>query len=68
VADPAWRLLLLVGFLGGYTTFSAFTVEALTLVRAGAPLAAAAYVLVSSAVGIGAVLLGIVAARFGAVA
>jgi fluoride ion exporter CrcB/FEX len=21
VADPAWRLLLVVGFLGGYTTF-----------------------------------------------
>ena len=31
VVDPAWRLLLVVGFLGGYTTFSSYTFEALTL-------------------------------------
>src|SRR6266571_9163681 len=26
-ADPAWRLLLVVGFLGGYTTFSSYSFE-----------------------------------------
>jgi CrcB protein len=25
--DPAWRLLLITGFLGGLTTFSAFSAE-----------------------------------------
>jgi len=32
---PNWRLLLVVGFLGGYTTFSSFEWESLTLVRDG---------------------------------
>lgn len=33
--DPAWRLLLVVGFLGGYTTFSSFEWETFTAVRDG---------------------------------
>jgi CrcB protein len=33
--DPNWRLLLVVGFLGGYTTFSSFEWETLTAVRGG---------------------------------
>ncbi len=33
---PNWRLLLVVGFLGGYTTFSSFEWESLGLVRDGA--------------------------------
>jgi len=32
---PNWRLLLVVGFLGGYTTFSSFEYETLGLVREG---------------------------------
>ncbi|MBA2596076.1 MAG: fluoride efflux transporter CrcB, partial [Chloroflexia bacterium] len=32
-ADPALRLLLVTGFLGGYTTFSAFSLEAVTLIE-----------------------------------
>ena len=34
--DPVWRLLLVVGFLGGYTTFSSFEWETYTAVRDGA--------------------------------
>ena len=41
------RLLLITGFLGGFTTFSAFSLEALLLVQRGAPLAAASYVVAS---------------------
>lgn len=33
--NPNWRLLLVVGFLGGYTTFSSFQWETYTAVRAG---------------------------------
>jgi protein CrcB len=43
VVDPAWRLFLVVGFLGGYTTFSSYTVEALVLAEEGEWLAAASW-------------------------
>ena len=33
--DPRWRLSLVIGFLGGYTTFSSFEWETYTAVRAG---------------------------------
>ncbi len=32
---PYWRLALVVGFLGGYTTFSSFEWETFSAVRAG---------------------------------
>jgi fluoride exporter len=32
-ADPAYRLLLVTGFLGGYTTFSSFSLETLSLIE-----------------------------------
>lgn len=33
---PEWRLLLVTGFLGGLTTFSSFSAEALVLLQRGA--------------------------------
>ena len=33
---PNWRLLLVVGFLGGYTTFSSFEWETFSLMKDGA--------------------------------
>lgn len=33
--DPAWRLLLVTGFLGGLTTFSAFSAEVVGFLTAG---------------------------------
>ena len=39
------RVLLIVGVLGGFTTFSAFSLEALLLLQRGATTAAIAYVL-----------------------
>ncbi len=38
------RTFLGTGFLGGFTTFSAFSLEALLLAQRGAPMAAAGYV------------------------
>ena len=33
--DPRWRLLIAVGFLGGYTTFSSYTYESMNLLLSG---------------------------------
>jgi CrcB protein len=48
-ADPgaAWRLLLTTGFLGGFTTFSAFSLDVAVLWERGAAAAAAGYVALS---------------------
>src|ERR1019366_8554744 len=37
VVHPYWRLLLVVGVLGGYTTFSSLEYETLQAVRRGLP-------------------------------
>jgi fluoride exporter len=47
-----WRLFFATGFLGGYTTFSSYTWEALILVQTGAWMRAGASVLGSNAVGL----------------
>ncbi|MBF0567699.1 MAG: fluoride efflux transporter CrcB [Nitrospirae bacterium] len=51
IIDPQWRLLIVVGFLGGYTTFSAFEFETGALVKQGESLAAMLYVALSVIVG-----------------
>ena len=61
--SPLWRLFFATGFLGGYTTFSSYAWEALSLVQDGAWLRAAAYVVGSNAVGLVGVWLGAVLAR-----
>jgi fluoride exporter len=58
-ADPAYRLLLVTGFLGGYTTFSAFSFETLALLEARRWDAAALYVGGSVALGLLATALGL---------
>jgi fluoride exporter len=58
-ADPVYRLLLVTGFLGGYTTFSAFSFEALTLLEARRWEAAAFYVIGSVGLGLLATALGL---------
>lgn len=52
------RLFLFTGLLGGFTTFSAFGMDALYLVRRGEMLTAASYAGLSVIVGIAAVWLG----------
>jgi CrcB protein len=56
--NPNWRLLLVVGFLGGYTTFSSFEWETFSLVRDGARWLGLLNVLGSVVVGYAAVWLG----------
>ncbi|WP_041523040.1 fluoride efflux transporter CrcB [Gilvimarinus agarilyticus] len=43
--SPHWRHLLITGFLGALTTFSTFSLDALTLWQNGAPAMAILYVL-----------------------
>ena len=55
---PEARLLLVTGFLGGFTTFSTFGSETLGLARGGATAAALGYVGAHLALGLGAVWAG----------
>ncbi len=56
--EHPWRAFILVGVLGGFTTFSAFGLESLTLAQQGRILLATLYVLVSVLGGLLAVWLG----------
>jgi CrcB protein len=57
------RLLLITGFLGGFTTFSAFSLDVLDLIARGAHLQAASYVLISVLPAIFATFLGLAIGR-----
>ena len=61
--DPNWRLFLVVGFLGGYTTFSSFEWETYTTVRDGALWTGMLNVVSSVMLGYVAVVLGSMLAR-----
>jgi CrcB protein len=60
---PNIRLMVITGFLGGYTTFSTFENDALTLWERGEGILMAANLIGSVAAGFGAVLLGTALAR-----
>lgn len=56
--SEGWRLLLVVGVLGGYTTFSSFSYEILSLLRERNVMPALGYA-------VGSVVLGLLAAGVG---
>jgi CrcB protein len=60
---PVWRYFLATGVLGGYTTFSTFSFEALSYWAGGLQLNAVLYVMGSVVLGIAAAVAGIFAAR-----
>ena len=55
--------MLITGVLGGFTTFSAFSLDTVTLLERGAISTAAVYLLSSILLAIGGLLLGLTAAR-----
>lgn len=58
-AGEPWRLFLGVGVLGGFTTFSAFSLDTVTLVQRGQIVPAFGYVLLSVAGSIAALVAGL---------
>ncbi len=52
------KLFLTVGFLGSFTTFSTFSMDALSLYSRGDVMGAAAYICTSVVLSLGAVMLG----------
>ena len=52
------KLLLMIGFCGGYTTFSAFSIENMQLIGSGNYLLSSIYIVGSVLLGIAAVWLG----------
>ncbi|MBL8186664.1 MAG: fluoride efflux transporter CrcB [Acidobacteria bacterium] len=61
--SPELRAMVLVGVLGGYTTFSSFSLETLNLIRDSKPGAALLYSAGSVVLGLAAVWLGVQLAR-----
>lgn len=62
-ASQNWRLFLTTGILGGYTTFSAFSLDAALLYERGEAGAAAVYVIASVAVSIAGLFAGLALVR-----
>lgn len=56
--SETWRLFVLTGILGGFTTFSAFGLETCSLLKSGDTTLALANILISVLGGIAMVLLG----------
>lgn len=64
IAMPAlMRVFLMTGVLGGYTTFSTFSLDLLLLAGERAALPAVAYAVASVALGLGAAFAGVVLVR-----
>src|SRR5215470_18401783 len=62
-ASQPWRLFIMTGILGGYTTFSAFSLDAATLYERGALGLAAAYVVGSVVLSIAGLFIGLTIIR-----
>jgi CrcB protein len=63
MVNPQWRLLLVVGFLGAYTTFSTFEYETGNLLKDGELMLSAMNVVLSVFLGFAALKLGEVIAK-----
>jgi fluoride exporter len=57
------RLFIATGILGGFTTFSTFSLEAFNLFERGETVAALSYVLASLVIGIGGLAVGLIVMR-----
>ena len=65
-AGEQWRLLLGVGLLGGFTTFSSFSLEMMLLIERGQPAMALSYALISILAGLAGLYIGLILMRIAA--
>jgi len=63
LADPRWRLLVVVGFCGSFTTFSSYAFESMSLFERGQWLLTSANILSNNLLCLGAALAGMALAR-----
>ncbi|WP_117191073.1 fluoride efflux transporter CrcB [Rhizobium terrae] len=61
--SPEMRLLLITGMLGGFTTFSAFSLDFVILLERSSTFAGATYVVASVAISLAAVFAGLALGR-----
>lgn len=61
--SPVMRVALITGFCGGFTTFSAFSIETVGLLEGGEYAKATAYIVLSVTMSIAAALAGIAAVK-----
>ena len=62
-ASVELRLLLITGFLGGFTTFSAFSLDAISLFERGEAVAGGVYIVASVGLSMAAVITGLAIMR-----
>lgn len=60
IDSSVWRAGMLIGVLGGFTTFSSFSIETFNLIEQGEPVRALLNVLLSVVLCLGATWLGVV--------
>lgn len=65
-AGEQWRLLLGVGLLGGFTTFSSFSLELMLLIERGQPALAVSYAFISVLAGLAGLYIGLILMRIAA--
>jgi CrcB protein len=63
IVDPRWRLLIAVGFCGGFTTFSSYAFESMALMEQGQWLLMATNIISNNLLSLAAVLAGMALAR-----
>lgn len=61
-----WRILLGVGLLGGFTTFSSFSLELMLLIERGQPALAVSYAFISVLAGLAGLYIGLILMRIAA--